>query len=63
LIEICFVLLSVALLREQQGLPAEPLADEKKEKKKKKSRILILKKKQLDKVNFFHRKEKEETDA
>jgi hypothetical protein len=45
LIEICFVLLSVALLREQQGLPAEPLADEKKENKNKKSRILILKKK------------------
>jgi hypothetical protein len=45
LIDICFVLLSVALLREQQGLPAEPLAEEKKEeKKKKKSRILILKK-------------------
>jgi len=64
LIEICFVSLSVALLREQQGLPAEPLAEEKKEeKKKKKSRILILKKKQLDKVNFFYRKEEEETDA
>jgi len=39
-----FVFFCLALLREQQGLPPEPTADEKKEgKKKKKSRILIFK--------------------
>ncbi len=50
---------SVASLREKQGLPPEPTADEKKEgKKKKKSRIFLYLKIQSYQISFLERKKK-----